>query len=83
MPRGSAARFNHDGSILATGSADGVVRLWDTTDTAGAEWIAFSAPSTDVAYDPSGRRIAAAALGEGSGTLKLVNNRWSSKAMQI
>jgi len=44
----NAVALSHDGSMLAGGSADGVVRLWRETDTRGWTELRLEAPSEPV-----------------------------------
>jgi WD40 repeat protein len=58
----TAVAFHRDGRYLATGSADGTARLWDTE--AGKELNRIPQPGkvSDVALSPNGRLLAIAAV---------------------
>lgn len=57
----SQVAFSPDGETAATGNSDGTVRLWDIKT--GGELTALEMPGTDwitsLAYDPSGKLLAA------------------------
>jgi WD40 repeat protein len=57
-----------DGGRLATGSADGTVRVWDTGSGEQLLVLTAGSPVWDVTFSPDGRRIAA---GCADGTVRL------------
>ena len=56
------------GSILASGSEDGIVRLWDLTKDSSAIFSGHSAPVRSVAFSPDGTALAS---GSHDGRVKL------------
>ena len=63
-----AVSWSADGSRVASGSRDGVVRVWELSDTGGVEVMALSALSTragvqDVDFTTDGNRLLAASYG--------------------
>jgi WD40 repeat protein/tetratricopeptide (TPR) repeat protein/tRNA A-37 threonylcarbamoyl transferase component Bud32 len=67
--------YNRDGSRLASGSADGTVRVWEAkTGTELQTFRAHNEPVAAVAFSPNGKFLAAAACAPGlRGEVKLLN----------
>jgi serine/threonine protein kinase len=62
--------FSPDGSILATGAADGAIRLWSPSGTAEGEMNAGAGVAYSIAYSPDGQYIAS---GHEDGTVRIWN----------
>lgn len=66
-----------DGSYLATGNAEGIIRLWDfETNTPAHQWQAHKDWAFAVAFSPAGKVIA---TGGGDNLVKL----WDSNSFQL
>jgi WD40 repeat protein len=62
--RVTAAAFSRDGSVVATGSSDGDVRLWNATDgTPSGRSISHGGQVFAMAFSPDGSRIMTGASG--------------------
>ena len=55
-----AVAFTRDGKQLATGGADGVVRVWDAGARKVVRTLKHIGPVLDVGFDPDGGRVAGA-----------------------
>ena len=62
--------FSRDGKILARGSADGTIQLWDvaTHQQIGGPLTGLDAPVRSVAFSPDGKTLAG---GSADGTVRL------------
>ncbi len=72
----AAAAFTHEGQLMATGSVDGRVQLWDTTDplrptVIGAPLEAQLGAVYSVEFSPSGRTLAVTGGAGGRGKAAL------------
>ena len=66
-----------DGSYLATGSADGIIRLWDfETNSPARQWQAHENWAFSVAFSPNGKVIA---TGGGDNLIKL----WDANSLEL
>ena len=76
--QGNAVAFSPNGKILATGGADGNVRLWDaaTQQEIGPPMSSDAKPVAAVAFNPDGTLVAAASS---DGNVQL----WSTASQQV
>ncbi len=68
-PFNKSLQLSSDGTMVATGDADGVVRLWNLTEgRAGAVLQGHSGPVASLAFTPDGSKLAS---GSWDGTVRL------------
>src|SRR5581483_9039715 len=56
-----SSAFSLDGSALATGAVDGLVRIWDLQKGKYVDWTGHTAAVVALAYTPTGKLISASA----------------------
>jgi WD40 repeat protein len=77
IPLHARCHFSLDGRLLATGSDDGTVRLWDPTTGATIQTLeGYSGSVQAVAFSPDGRLLAS---GSGDDKVRL----WNAKTTEL